>query len=240
MASKVQQDAGITNGFVFTGAAYEGGTVLGLEFIRTAGGDVLDGDSVVVDSPEAIEGLTIQQTLVSDGIAPGSVANYQEDQASGAFLRGDSVFMRMWPYAYDFLGDEQQTELTTRAGRPGAAANCERGHRAGQRRRWVQLVPQRGGCRSRCRLRADRVPDRARAAKAARDRGRVSADADGALRRPGDHQGGPRRPAGQGDRPGDDDPAGVAVLLGHVAGDVGRVQRQHPRRHVARGDGRRT
>jgi trehalose/maltose transport system substrate-binding protein len=113
MASKVQQDAGIKNGFVFTGADYEGGTVLGLEFIRTAGGDVLDGDSVIVDSPEAIEGLTIQQTLVGDGIAPGSVANYQEDQASGAFLRGDSVFMRMWPYAYDFLGDKQETDLTT-------------------------------------------------------------------------------------------------------------------------------
>lgn len=111
MASKVQQDAGIPNGFVFTGAQYEGGSQLGLEFIRTAGGDVLDGDTVVVDSPEAIEGLTIQQSLVADGIAPEAVANYEEDQASGAFLRGDSVFMRMWPYAYDFLGDKELSDL---------------------------------------------------------------------------------------------------------------------------------
>lgn len=43
MAAKVQADAGVTNGFVFTGANYEGGTVLGLEFIRNAGGDVLEG-----------------------------------------------------------------------------------------------------------------------------------------------------------------------------------------------------
>jgi multiple sugar transport system substrate-binding protein len=111
MASKIQQDAGVPNGFVFTGADYEGGTVLGLEFIRQAGGDVLDGDTVTADSPEAIDGLTIQQTLVSDGIAPEAVANYQEDQASGAFLRGDSVFMRMWPYAYDFLGDKELSDL---------------------------------------------------------------------------------------------------------------------------------
>jgi multiple sugar transport system substrate-binding protein len=111
MAAKVQRDAGTPNGFVFTGARYEGGTVLGIEFIRTAGGDVLDGDTVIVDSPEAIDGLTTQQTLVSEGIAPEAVANYQEDQASGAFLRGDSVFMRMWPYAYDFLGDKELSEL---------------------------------------------------------------------------------------------------------------------------------
>jgi multiple sugar transport system substrate-binding protein len=111
MASKIQRDAGIPNGFVFTGAQYEGGTVLGIEFIRTHGGDVLDGDTVIIDSPEAIAGLTTQQALVSDAIAPESVANYQEDQASGAFLRGDSVFMRMWPYAYDFLGDPELSSL---------------------------------------------------------------------------------------------------------------------------------
>ncbi|MBA2522405.1 MAG: extracellular solute-binding protein, partial [Solirubrobacterales bacterium] len=112
MAAKVQQDAGTENGFVFTGAQYEGGTVLGIEFIREAGGDILDGDTVVIDSPEAIEGLTIQQSLVSEGIAPEAVANYKEDEASGAFLRGDSVFMRMWPYAYDFLGDKSQSSIT--------------------------------------------------------------------------------------------------------------------------------
>lgn len=112
MAAKVQQDAGTQNGFVFTGADYEGGTVLGLEFIREAGGDVLDGDAVVIDSPEAIQGLAMQQSLVVDGIAPEAVANYQEDQASGAFLRGDAVFMRMWPYAYDFLGDKSQSDIS--------------------------------------------------------------------------------------------------------------------------------
>ena len=111
MAAKVQQDLGTANGFVFTGANYEGGTVLGLEFIREAGGDVLDGDAVIIDSPEAIEGLAIQQALVSDGLAPEAVANFKEDEASGAFLRGDSVFMRMWPYAYDFLGDPKLSEL---------------------------------------------------------------------------------------------------------------------------------
>jgi multiple sugar transport system substrate-binding protein len=111
MAAKVQADAGVANGFVFTGANYEGGTVLGLEFIRNAGGDVLNGDEVVIASPEAIAGLEVQRSLVADGIAPEAVANFKEDEASGAFLRGDAVFMRMWPYAYGLITDPKQSNI---------------------------------------------------------------------------------------------------------------------------------
>lgn len=111
MAAKVQADAGVANGFVFTGANYEGGTVLGLEFIRNAGGDVLDGDEVVIASAEAIAGLEAQRSLVADGIAPEAVANFKEDEASGAFLRGDAVFMRMWPYAYGLISDPKQSKI---------------------------------------------------------------------------------------------------------------------------------
>jgi multiple sugar transport system substrate-binding protein len=111
MAAKVQQDANIESGFVFTGAVYEGGTVLGTEFIRNAGGDILDDKTVVIGSDEAIAGLTSQRTLVADGIAPEAVANFKEDEATGAFLRGDAVFMRMWPYAYGLLPDPEQSAL---------------------------------------------------------------------------------------------------------------------------------
>jgi multiple sugar transport system substrate-binding protein len=111
MAAKVQRDADVADGFVFTGAEYEGGTVLGTEFIRTAGGDILEGSEVVIGSPEAIGGLETQQSLVAEGIAPEAVANFQEDEASGAFLRGDAVFMRMWPYAYDLLPDPNESNI---------------------------------------------------------------------------------------------------------------------------------
>ena len=112
MAAKVQRDAGVENGLVFTGAVYEGGTVLGTEFIRAAGGNILDGDKVVVASPGAVKGLEIQQSLVSDGIAPKAVADYKEDESTAAFLRGDAVFMRQWPYAYDFISDKSQSDIT--------------------------------------------------------------------------------------------------------------------------------
>jgi multiple sugar transport system substrate-binding protein len=111
MAAKVQRDARVKNGFVFTGAVYEGGTVLGTEFIRNAGGDILDGDRVVIGSPEAIAGLAVEQSLVADGIAPEAVANFKEDEAAGAFMRGDAVFMRMWPFYYSLLSDPEQSKL---------------------------------------------------------------------------------------------------------------------------------
>jgi multiple sugar transport system substrate-binding protein len=111
MAAKAKRDGRVKDGLVFTGARYEGGTVLGTEFIRTSGGDILDGEEVVIGRPEAVRGLEIQRSLVADGIAPKAVASYKEDEASGAFLRGDAVFMRMWPYAYDLLSDPEQSGL---------------------------------------------------------------------------------------------------------------------------------
>jgi multiple sugar transport system substrate-binding protein len=111
MAAKVKRDAKVKNGLVFTGAIYEGGTVLGTEFIRCAGGDILDGDKVTIGSPRALEGLRLQQSLVAEGIAPKAVADYKEDEITAAFLRGDTVFMRQWPYIYDNVADKKQSKI---------------------------------------------------------------------------------------------------------------------------------
>jgi multiple sugar transport system substrate-binding protein len=53
MAGKVRQDSGTRYGYVFQGAQDEGGVVDALEHVWNAGGDVLDGDNVVIDSPES-------------------------------------------------------------------------------------------------------------------------------------------------------------------------------------------
>jgi multiple sugar transport system substrate-binding protein len=111
MAAKILADSGVQSGFVFTGAIYEGGTVLGTEFIRNAGGDILDGDTVVIGSDAAITGLTAQRALVAEGIAPEAVANFREDEVAGAFLRGDAVFMRTWPYVHGQLSDSELSTL---------------------------------------------------------------------------------------------------------------------------------
>ncbi|MGI8911869.1 MAG: extracellular solute-binding protein [Rubrobacteraceae bacterium] len=43
-ATRVTGESAVEDGSVFQGAQYEGGTVNGLEYIWTAGGDVLDQD----------------------------------------------------------------------------------------------------------------------------------------------------------------------------------------------------
>src|SRR5205807_7325355 len=49
MATKVVRDQKTANGFVFQGANYEGGTVNGTEYIRSAGGDILTGGKATLD-----------------------------------------------------------------------------------------------------------------------------------------------------------------------------------------------
>src|SRR5918998_327527 len=114
MANKVMQDEGIPNGFVFQGAEYEGGVCNGLEYIRTHGGDVLDPNDpskVIIDSPESATGLATWRSMIEDGVSPQAVLQYQEDPSYGAFLRGDAVFLRNWPYMYAISGDPEQSDI---------------------------------------------------------------------------------------------------------------------------------
>ncbi len=113
-ALKTAQDADIRAGFVFQGAEYEGGVCNGCEYVWTHGGNVLDPEDpskVIVDSPESASGLETWHSMIEDGVSPQAVLQYQEDPSHGAFLRGDAVFMRNWPYVYALLGDPAQSEV---------------------------------------------------------------------------------------------------------------------------------
>jgi len=116
MATKVVRDQGTRYGYVFQGADYEGGVCNGLEFIWTHGGEVLDpsdASKVIIGSPESVAALTTEQSMVSDGIAPQSVANYTESESQTTFmLHGDAVFCRNWPYMYA-LGSDPSSKAKT-------------------------------------------------------------------------------------------------------------------------------
>ena len=107
MGMKTAQDQGIDNAFVFQGDQYEGGVCNGCEYIWTNGGNILDPadpNKVVIDSPEAAAGLSVEQGLVQDGIAPQAVATYTETETDPAFLGNKAVFARNWPYMYGLAG----------------------------------------------------------------------------------------------------------------------------------------
>ncbi len=111
MAKKVVQDSGTRYGFLFQGANNETGVCNGLEYIWTHGGEVLDGEKVIVDSPESVAGLTTEQSMISVGVTPQAVASYTIGEADAAFLNGDAVFCRNWPYMYGLAGNTEMSKI---------------------------------------------------------------------------------------------------------------------------------
>jgi multiple sugar transport system substrate-binding protein len=111
-AEKVQQDSGTKYGFVFQGAEYEGGVVNALEYIWTSGGNVLEDDEVVIDSPESQRGLEIERSMIEDGISPESVTQYKEQEVGTIFLGGDAVFMRNVPRMYALASDPDESNIS--------------------------------------------------------------------------------------------------------------------------------
>ena len=111
MALKTRRDSGTKFGFVFQGANYEGGVCNALEYIWNFGGDVLDGREVVVDSPEAVAGLSEYRSMISEGVTTRAMATYMEEEAQAAFLNGDAVFMRNWSYVYALASDPAQSKI---------------------------------------------------------------------------------------------------------------------------------
>jgi multiple sugar transport system substrate-binding protein len=114
ITKQVRSEAGTKYGFVFQGARYEGGVCNSCEYIWGSGGNVLDpNDStkVLIDSPQAIAGLATERSMITDGTSPQAVTVYKEDESQGAFLNGDAVFMRHWPYVYALVSDPEESKI---------------------------------------------------------------------------------------------------------------------------------
>jgi multiple sugar transport system substrate-binding protein len=103
LSKKYREANGIKFGYVFQGQAYEGLVCTALEFIWNNGGNVMQDGHVVINSPEAIEGLQSLVDIVDSGVATSDVFNFQEEDARIAFQDGNALFMRNWPYAYNQL-----------------------------------------------------------------------------------------------------------------------------------------
>ena len=114
-ANKIKQDEGLQFGFVFQGAEYEGGTVNGLEYINSHGGQVLDpGDAtrVIIDSPETVAGLETYRGMIESGASPQAVSTYDEPACEAPFIgNGDAVFCRNWPYMYSLSSDPELSQI---------------------------------------------------------------------------------------------------------------------------------
>jgi multiple sugar transport system substrate-binding protein len=111
MAEKVRADSRTKFGYAFQGSPDEGGVVDALEHVWNAGGDVLDGDRVIIDSPEAVEGLELRRSMISDGVAPVASGDWTTQESQASFTNGDVVFMRNWPFTYALLSDPEASTV---------------------------------------------------------------------------------------------------------------------------------
>ena len=55
---------------------------------------------VIIDSPEAVAGLETYHSMITDGVAPQAVSNYDETVSVPVFGNGEAVFLREWPGTY--------------------------------------------------------------------------------------------------------------------------------------------
>ena len=92
---------GDMQGFVFQAKAYEGLTCDAIEWVSSyGGGSIVDATGkVTINNPKAVKALTTAAGWIGT-IAPTGVLNYGEEDARGVFQKGNSVFMRNWPYAW--------------------------------------------------------------------------------------------------------------------------------------------
>jgi multiple sugar transport system substrate-binding protein len=113
MAKKVMaENPEVEDGFTFTGGRYIGGQILGEEFIRTSGGNVLEEGEPVVDQAAAVSGLETERSMVTDGVSPEAVANWEEGEAEAPFLAGKDVFLRNWSYVLEDLRNPELSEVS--------------------------------------------------------------------------------------------------------------------------------
>ncbi|MFT3767971.1 MAG: ABC transporter substrate-binding protein [Minicystis sp.] len=94
------KDGRVAHGFVWQGRQYEGLVCNAYEAIWGHGGATMDGTRVLLDTPEAREGLSWLREILARGISPAAVTSMGEEESRRVFQEGHAVFMRNWPYAF--------------------------------------------------------------------------------------------------------------------------------------------
>ncbi|WP_066187852.1 MULTISPECIES: ABC transporter substrate-binding protein [Gracilibacillus] len=111
-AGELQGEGGTEFGYITQANQYEGLVTNFVEIIASYGGAVLDeNDEVVVDSPETVKGLEKLAEIVQSDFVPGNILNFQEIETENAWIAGDSVFARNWPYMQSSSSDEERSEV---------------------------------------------------------------------------------------------------------------------------------
>lgn len=94
-------------GYIWQGRQYEGSVCNVMEFIWSAGGEIIEDGRCVIGSRTNAETLRFMRDLVARyGVTPPLVTTADEETSSHLFGNGRAVFMRNWPYAWNLFQRE--------------------------------------------------------------------------------------------------------------------------------------
>jgi multiple sugar transport system substrate-binding protein len=114
MSVAANRPASVDYGIVWQGARYEGLITVFLEYLGAFGGEIMDDRGrVAIDSPAAIEALSVMQRQLG-GAAPRDVLTWHEEESRFAFQNGRALMMRNWPYAAALMNDSTKSSVAGR------------------------------------------------------------------------------------------------------------------------------
>ncbi|MEM9980540.1 MAG: extracellular solute-binding protein, partial [Cyanobacteria bacterium P01_D01_bin.2] len=97
-------------GYLWQGSRYEGLVANFVEVMDSLGGTWIDPTTgqVGLDTPATVAAAELLQQLIQRGISPDEVITYTEQDSLQRFMKGQTVFLRGWPY---FWAELQRSDL---------------------------------------------------------------------------------------------------------------------------------
>ncbi|WP_404454717.1 ABC transporter substrate-binding protein [Virgibacillus necropolis] len=112
MAAKYQGEKGTEFGYIMQAAQYEGLICNAIEYIASYGGQIIDeNNNVLADSPETVKAIKKMKEVVNSDFVPDNILNFKEVETETAYIEGNSVFARNWPYMQASAADEERSKI---------------------------------------------------------------------------------------------------------------------------------
>ncbi|MDQ0220485.1 ABC transporter substrate-binding protein [Peribacillus cavernae] len=116
-AKEKKGEGGTKFGYILQAKQYEGLVCNTIEFVASYGGQFIDENgNVVVNSPETIKGLKKLVEIAKSDVVPGNVTTFTEIESDQAFIEGQTVFLRNWPYEYASANDKEKSKIAGKVG----------------------------------------------------------------------------------------------------------------------------
>ncbi|MBM7691260.1 multiple sugar transport system substrate-binding protein [Peribacillus deserti] len=104
-------------GYIMQAKQYEGLVCNAVEFVSAYGGQFInEKNEVAVNSPETIKGLKKLVEIAKSDVVPGNVTTFAETETDQAYIEGQAVFVRNWPYEYASANDKEKSKIAGNVG----------------------------------------------------------------------------------------------------------------------------